>query len=160
MTTGRTAGLTPRTPLEKVRLTQDFPPAVIDMCSENNGGCAGHAQCSQTGVNVSCACGPGYSGDGYICEPIDRCADGRNGDCSEHALCISTGPVSAAPGAGDMAQLGALGQPCPSVPPAAVPAPPLRCCAHPAGVATRQGLCCCDGSGDVMLRPFSPHCSF
>uniref|UniRef100_A0A8C3QQ22 Stabilin 1 n=1 Tax=Cyanoderma ruficeps TaxID=181631 RepID=A0A8C3QQ22_9PASS len=65
---------------------------LIDMCSEDNGGCARHAQCSQTGVNVSCACSPGYSGDGYICEPIDRCADGRNGDCSEHALCISTGP--------------------------------------------------------------------
>uniref|UniRef100_A0A8C5J9I8 Stabilin 1 n=1 Tax=Junco hyemalis TaxID=40217 RepID=A0A8C5J9I8_JUNHY len=66
--------------------------SVIDMCSQDNGGCARHAQCSQTGVNVSCACSPGYRGDGYICEPIDRCADGRNGDCSEHALCISTGP--------------------------------------------------------------------
>ncbi|XP_053809782.1 stabilin-1 [Vidua chalybeata] len=66
--------------------------SVIDMCSQDNGGCARHAQCSQTGVNVSCACAPGYRGDGYICEPIDRCADGRNGDCSEHARCISTGP--------------------------------------------------------------------
>uniref|UniRef100_A0A8C5T943 Stabilin 1 n=1 Tax=Malurus cyaneus samueli TaxID=2593467 RepID=A0A8C5T943_9PASS len=66
--------------------------SVIDMCSQDNGGCARHAQCSQTGVNVSCACAPGYRGDGYICEPIDRCADGRNGDCSQHALCISTGP--------------------------------------------------------------------
>ncbi|KAF2986533.1 hypothetical protein EK904_010304 [Melospiza melodia maxima] len=66
--------------------------SVIHMCSQDNGGCARHAQCSQTGVNVSCACSPGYRGDGYICEPIDRCADGRNGDCSEHALCISTGP--------------------------------------------------------------------
>uniref|UniRef100_A0A8C3UUP6 Stabilin 1 n=1 Tax=Catharus ustulatus TaxID=91951 RepID=A0A8C3UUP6_CATUS len=59
---------------------------------QDNGGCARHAQCSQTGVNVSCSCDPGYSGDGFICEPIDRCADGRNGDCSEHARCISTGP--------------------------------------------------------------------
>uniref|UniRef100_A0A8C3H2Z2 Uncharacterized protein n=1 Tax=Corvus moneduloides TaxID=1196302 RepID=A0A8C3H2Z2_CORMO len=66
--------------------------SVIDMCSQDNGGCARHAQCSQTGVNVSCTCGPGYRGDGYICEPIDRCADGRNGDCSQHAHCISTGP--------------------------------------------------------------------
>uniref|UniRef100_U3K2S4 Stabilin 1 n=1 Tax=Ficedula albicollis TaxID=59894 RepID=U3K2S4_FICAL len=66
--------------------------SVIDMCSQDNGGCARHARCSQTGVNVSCSCEPGYSGDGYICEPIDRCADGRNGDCSEHARCISTGP--------------------------------------------------------------------
>ncbi|OWK63486.1 Stabilin-1, partial [Lonchura striata] len=66
--------------------------SVIDMCSQDNGGCARHAQCSQMGVNVSCTCAPGYRGDGYICEPIDRCADGRNGDCSEHARCISTGP--------------------------------------------------------------------
>uniref|UniRef100_A0A8C0VXC4 Stabilin 1 n=1 Tax=Cyanistes caeruleus TaxID=156563 RepID=A0A8C0VXC4_CYACU len=66
--------------------------SVIDMCGQDNGGCARHAQCSQAGVNVSCACSPGYRGDGYICEPIDRCADGRNGDCSEHAHCISTGP--------------------------------------------------------------------
>ncbi|NXS59062.1 STAB1 protein, partial [Brachypteracias leptosomus] len=66
--------------------------SVIDMCSQDNGGCARHAQCTQVGVNVSCACAPGYSGDGFICDPIDRCADGRNGDCSQHASCISTGP--------------------------------------------------------------------
>ncbi|XP_052535240.1 stabilin-1 [Tympanuchus pallidicinctus] len=64
----------------------------IDMCSQDNGGCATHAACSQLGVNVSCTCAVGYWGDGYVCEPIDRCADGRNGDCSEHAHCISTGP--------------------------------------------------------------------
>uniref|UniRef100_A0A8C8E5F1 Stabilin 1 n=1 Tax=Otus sunia TaxID=257818 RepID=A0A8C8E5F1_9STRI len=66
--------------------------SVIDMCSQDNGGCARHAQCTQVGVNVSCACAPGYGGDGYVCDPIDRCADGRNGDCSQHANCISTGP--------------------------------------------------------------------
>ncbi|XP_053932500.1 stabilin-1 isoform X1 [Cuculus canorus] len=66
--------------------------SVIDMCSQDNGGCARHAHCTQVGVNVSCACAPGYGGDGYICDPIDRCADGRNGDCSQHANCISTGP--------------------------------------------------------------------
>uniref|UniRef100_A0A8C6JBN5 Uncharacterized protein n=1 Tax=Melopsittacus undulatus TaxID=13146 RepID=A0A8C6JBN5_MELUD len=66
--------------------------SVIDMCSQDNGGCARHAQCTQVGVNVSCACEPGYGGDGFVCDPIDRCADGRNGDCSQHANCISTGP--------------------------------------------------------------------
>lgn len=70
--------------------------AAIDMCSQDNGGCATHATCTQLGVNVSCTCAAGYWGDGYVCEPIDRCADGRNGDCSEHAHCISTGPVSTA----------------------------------------------------------------
>uniref|UniRef100_A0A8C3K8R3 Stabilin 1 n=1 Tax=Calidris pygmaea TaxID=425635 RepID=A0A8C3K8R3_9CHAR len=66
--------------------------SVIDMCSQDNGGCARHAECTQVGVNVSCACAAGYRGDGYVCDPVDRCADGRNGDCSEHANCISTGP--------------------------------------------------------------------
>lgn len=139
---------------------------MIDMCSQDNGGCARHAQCSQTGVNVSCACAAGYRGDGYICEPIDRCADGRNGDCSQHAHCISTGPVSAAPGAGDIrlpgrrAQLAALGQPCDSVPPTAVPCPsapvPSAAALILRVLTTRQGLCCCDGSGEVMPRPFFP----
>lgn len=118
----------------------DFPPAVIDMCSQDNGGCARHAQCSQTGVNVSCSCDPGYSGDGFICEPIDRCADGRNGDCSEHARCISTGPVSG-PRAGTSlcwehgTAWDSLGQ-CP--PTAVPPLHALRCCAHPVG-AYHQG---------------------
>uniref|UniRef100_A0A8B9CVC7 Stabilin 1 n=1 Tax=Anser brachyrhynchus TaxID=132585 RepID=A0A8B9CVC7_9AVES len=66
--------------------------SVIDMCSQDNGGCATQAQCTQAGVNISCACAAGYRGDGYVCDPIDRCADGRNGDCSQHAKCISTGP--------------------------------------------------------------------
>ncbi|XP_015276350.1 PREDICTED: stabilin-1 [Gekko japonicus] len=65
---------------------------VIDYCSDDNGGCSDHANCTQTGTDVSCTCLPDYQGDGYFCSPVDRCADGSNGDCSEHAICISTGP--------------------------------------------------------------------
>ncbi|XP_074862088.1 stabilin-1 isoform X2 [Carettochelys insculpta] len=65
---------------------------VIDRCQTDNGGCSEHANCTQTGVQLSCTCLPDYQGDGYVCSPRDRCADGRNGDCSEHALCTSTGP--------------------------------------------------------------------
>lgn len=138
----------------------DFPPAVIDMCSQDNGGCARRAQCSQTGVNVSCSCDPGYSGDGFICEPIDRCADGRNGDCSEHARCISTGPVSG-PRAGTSLcwehgtawhSLGQPGTVSPYCSPSS-PCPQVLCsscgCLSP-------GLCCCDSSGDVKLKPVFP----
>lgn len=57
-------------------------------------------------MNVSCACVSGYGGDGYACDPIDRCADGRNGDCSQHANCISTGPVSASPRSGEICMPG------------------------------------------------------
>ncbi|XP_077181928.1 stabilin-1 [Paroedura picta] len=65
---------------------------VIDYCGDDNGGCSEHANCTQTGTDVSCTCLPNYEGDGYFCSPIDRCADGSNGDCSEHATCTSTGP--------------------------------------------------------------------
>lgn len=108
--------------------------AAIDMCSQDNGGCATHAACSQLGVNVSCTCAVGYWGDGYVCEPIDRCADGRNGDCSEHAHCISTGPVSTAHTQGQH-----------------------PCCADPtllySGLHSSRGR----APTGVMLWPFLPH---
>uniref|UniRef100_A0A670YC37 Stabilin 1 n=1 Tax=Pseudonaja textilis TaxID=8673 RepID=A0A670YC37_PSETE len=65
---------------------------VIDQCGSNNGGCSNHAKCTQNGTDVFCTCLVDYQGDGYICNPIDICADGRNGHCSEHAICITTGP--------------------------------------------------------------------
>ncbi|KAJ1163610.1 hypothetical protein NDU88_004066 [Pleurodeles waltl] len=65
---------------------------VVDLCKQNNGGCAMSSKCSQTGVKVSCSCQKGYKGDGYICLPIDPCADGLNGGCHEHAICKMTGP--------------------------------------------------------------------
>lgn len=151
------------------------------MCSQDNGGCARHAQCTQVGVNVSCSCAPGYGGDGYVCDPIDRCADGRNGDCSQHANCISTGPVSTCPRSGEICmpgrtpQVAAVGcfrlledsdvtvSPVTAVP---RPAPPhwspqlLRssCRSLLPGRGHALGLLpgCGDGPGDVMLRPFFP----
>lgn len=140
------------------------------MCSQDNGGCSRHAQCTQVGVNVSCACAPGYGGDGYVCDPIDRCADGRNGDCSEHANCISTGPVSTSPRSGEHSAGGcrgmlqaAGGQQCDNVP---RPAPPLWspqlllsfCRLLLPGRGRALGLLpgCGDAPADVMLRPFFP----
>ena len=43
---------------------------------------------------VTCTCLPDYEGDGWSCRARDPCADGRRGGCSEHADCLSTGPVS------------------------------------------------------------------
>ncbi|XP_072438182.1 stabilin-1 isoform X1 [Chiloscyllium punctatum] len=65
---------------------------VVDRCKNNNGGCHQYAACSQSGINITCTCQPGHEGDGYFCSPIDRCVDGRNGGCSEHAICINIGP--------------------------------------------------------------------
>uniref|UniRef100_A0A673BJX9 Stabilin 2 n=1 Tax=Sphaeramia orbicularis TaxID=375764 RepID=A0A673BJX9_9TELE len=65
---------------------------LVDMCQVWNGGCAKDAKCSQKGEQVSCTCPKGYTGDGYVCLPIDPCADGNNGGCHEHAICTLTAP--------------------------------------------------------------------
>lgn len=73
--------------------TLSLPP-VADLCRDGHGGCSEHANCSQVGTVVTCACLPAYEGDGWSCRARDPCADGRRGGCSEHADCLSTGPVS------------------------------------------------------------------
>lgn len=64
-----------------------------DFCSEYNGGCHEAADCLQSGINVTCSCQAGYSGDGHVCSPINRCVEEANGGCSDFAECIFTGPV-------------------------------------------------------------------
>ncbi|TRZ01615.1 hypothetical protein DNTS_022971 [Danionella cerebrum] len=63
-----------------------------DLCSEYNGGCHEEAECNQTRVNVTCSCRSGFLGDGYECEPINRCIAEANGGCSDFAKCAFTGP--------------------------------------------------------------------
>ncbi|RLW00187.1 hypothetical protein DV515_00009195 [Chloebia gouldiae] len=63
-----------------------------ELCKQNNGGCHKAANCTQHGVKVFCSCQKGYKGDGFTCLPINTCADGFNGGCHEHAICIVTGP--------------------------------------------------------------------
>uniref|UniRef100_A0A8C5IYW2 Stabilin 2 n=1 Tax=Junco hyemalis TaxID=40217 RepID=A0A8C5IYW2_JUNHY len=63
-----------------------------ELCKQNNGGCHNAAECTQHGVKVFCSCQKGYKGDGFTCLPINPCADGFNGGCHEHAICIVTGP--------------------------------------------------------------------
>uniref|UniRef100_A0A8C3BMN8 Stabilin 1 n=1 Tax=Cairina moschata TaxID=8855 RepID=A0A8C3BMN8_CAIMO len=64
---------------------------VIDMCSQDNGGCAAQAQCTQVGNERRCECKRGYVGDGIQCleeavPPTDRCLD-NNGQCHREAIC-------------------------------------------------------------------------
>ncbi|KAI4884210.1 hypothetical protein NFI96_012855 [Prochilodus magdalenae] len=63
-----------------------------DLCSEYNGGCHIQADCTQAGTNVTCSCKSGYSGDGRVCSPINRCVEEVNGGCSDFANCVVTGP--------------------------------------------------------------------
>lgn len=65
---------------------------VVDFCSQDNGGCAKVATCSQKDTQIFCRCPKGYRGDGHSCMEIDNCADGLNGGCHEHATCTVTGP--------------------------------------------------------------------
>ncbi|KAA0711995.1 Stabilin-1 Fasciclin [Triplophysa tibetana] len=63
-----------------------------DLCIEYNGGCHDQADCLQTGINITCSCLTGYSGDGYDCSPINPCVVEANGGCSDFAQCIFTRP--------------------------------------------------------------------
>uniref|UniRef100_A0A671XZ96 Stabilin 1 n=1 Tax=Sparus aurata TaxID=8175 RepID=A0A671XZ96_SPAAU len=66
--------------------------AAPDLCAEYNGGCHLNADCNQTGLIVNCTCQTGYQGDGYSCQPINRCIEEQNGGCSDFASCMFTGP--------------------------------------------------------------------
>uniref|UniRef100_UPI003AAEBEF8 stabilin-2-like n=1 Tax=Centroberyx gerrardi TaxID=166262 RepID=UPI003AAEBEF8 len=57
-----------------------------------NGGCHQNADCNQTGLLVNCTCHSGYHGDGFSCDPINRCVEETNGGCSDFASCKFTGP--------------------------------------------------------------------
>ncbi|XP_029908219.1 stabilin-1 isoform X3 [Myripristis murdjan] len=68
------------------------PEPPPDLCLEYNGGCHQNADCNQTGLLVNCTCHSGYQGDGFSCEPINRCVAEVNGGCSDFATCRFTGP--------------------------------------------------------------------
>ncbi|XP_056462964.1 stabilin-1 isoform X1 [Gadus chalcogrammus] len=72
--------------------THCSPMPVPDLCAEYNGGCHQHADCNQTSWQTNCSCQAGYQGDGYSCEPINRCIEELNGGCSDFSDCKFTGP--------------------------------------------------------------------
>ncbi|TKS90353.1 EGF-like and X-link domain-containing adhesion molecule 2 Fasciclin [Collichthys lucidus] len=88
-----------------------FGGVACELCSDGFYGasckacnCSEHGSCDAgrkgTGVcfceagwtGEQCEIQLGYSGDGFTCQPIDRCASGDNGGCHEHATCTMTGP--------------------------------------------------------------------
>jgi hypothetical protein len=60
----------------------------INECSVNNGGCSANAACTNTPGSRSCACGPGYVGDGITCTPAVRPAEGRVSPDEIDAICL------------------------------------------------------------------------
>ncbi|XP_037359235.1 nidogen-2 isoform X1 [Talpa occidentalis] len=64
------------------------PPA--NPCEDGSHTCApaGQAQCiHRGGSSFSCACLPGYAGDGHVCTDVDECAEDR---CHPSATCYNT----------------------------------------------------------------------
>jgi len=63
--------------------------AAVDPCISNNGGCDSHATCTSNAAGAaSCACKPGYSGDGQACVVMDSCTEApclHGGSCSAAA---------------------------------------------------------------------------
>jgi hypothetical protein len=61
-------------------LTVLAPPADINECTTSAHNCDANADCSNTDGSFTCACKPGYEGDGVACAEIDECARGLS-DC-------------------------------------------------------------------------------
>ena len=53
--------------------------------------CDSNAVCIDTASSFTCACNPGFSGDGVSCSDIDECNDpGYTNNCDTNAACINT----------------------------------------------------------------------
>jgi alpha-tubulin suppressor-like RCC1 family protein len=64
------------------------PPA--SPCATGNGGCDANATCSASigSTTATCACNPGFTGDGTTCTEGDACS-ANNGGCDQNATCTS-----------------------------------------------------------------------
>jgi cysteine-rich repeat protein len=61
----------------------------VDECANDEDNCAAEATCTNTVASYTCACNPGFDGDGETCVDIDECSSGAN-DCSPFADCANT----------------------------------------------------------------------
>jgi len=61
----------------------------VDPCTINRGGCHEHASCHSSLVgyvyNHVCRCKAGYTGNGFVCDPIDPC---EYHNCHDDANCV------------------------------------------------------------------------
>ena len=61
----------------------------MNECDLAEDSCADQATCTNTVGSYTCACNPGYEGNGEVCTDRDECLDGSN-DCSPFADCANT----------------------------------------------------------------------
>ncbi len=66
----------------------------IDECAAGSADCVAAATCTNVVGSYTCACPPGYDGDGHAfgtgCTDVDECARDLD-DCVDHAACTNTG---------------------------------------------------------------------
>ncbi|KAG8138247.1 hypothetical protein E2320_004156 [Naja naja] len=72
--------------------TGDFCDAQVMPCGPFLQLCDVHADCILSNGTMSCACKPGFEGDGIICSEVDPCAHINPHRCDANAECIKTGP--------------------------------------------------------------------
>lgn len=73
-------GFNRTTPINSTLACQD-----VDECKGKNA-CASGATCTNTIGSYTCACNPGYEGNGTFCQDIDECSLGTI-SCQENATC-------------------------------------------------------------------------
>ncbi|KFO29717.1 nidogen-2 [Fukomys damarensis] len=67
----------------------DPEPAPVSPCYDGSHTCDAAARCHPgTGVDYTCACAPGYQGDGRSCLDVNECATGYH-HCGPNAVCIN-----------------------------------------------------------------------
>lgn len=62
-----------------------------DECTLGTDNCAADAICTNTPGSFTCACAPGFAGNGLVCTDIDECVLGTD-DCSVNATCTNAPP--------------------------------------------------------------------
>src|SRR5207342_3287538 len=56
----------------------------VNECTTGGANCSANGVCANTPGGFTCACKPGYAGNGVTCTDVNECA---NNPCDSHATC-------------------------------------------------------------------------
>jgi MYXO-CTERM domain-containing protein len=60
----------------------------VDECNAGTAACDANAACTNIPGSYTCACKPGWAGDGFGCTDVDECTEGTAG-CDDNARCMN-----------------------------------------------------------------------